>query len=166
MNLVDSNRLKFYFLGLDDIYDEIPDDNNDVYGNDDVNENSACQLFKCEFPVSQSLTQLILERFSNFVLEFVEHNDKTNRSYPIDFTFSEVKYSDKERVVLSGQLIVSFNPIGVGTIEYNFKTQEYNRVSYSEKTTRSRKIHSLMVHNTELSNNVLDLVSRFNDLPF
>ena len=49
-------------------------------------------------------------------------------------------------------------PFGIGTIEYNFNTQEFYRVSYSDKTTRSRKLHTLIIHNKEEMNNLLTFI--------
>ena len=52
-------------------------------------------------------------------------------------------------------------PFGVGTIECNFNTQEFYRVSYSDKTTRSRRLHTLIVHNKEEINNLLTFISNY-----
>ena len=109
----------------------------------------------------EALSLAIKDNFPNLILEFVEHNNDTNRSYPVDLEFTTVKFVNKERIVLQGQLIVSLKPFGVGTIEYNFNTQEFYRVSYSDKTTRSRKLHSLIVHNTDVANSVLAFISNY-----
>ena len=109
-----------------------------------------------------ALTQAIKSNFPNLVLEFVEHNDKTNRSYPVDLTFNNVKYIDKERLVLEGYLdMPSSIPSGNGTIEYQFNAQTFSRVSYSDKTTRSRKIHDLISHNVEKKDKLLAFITNY-----
>ena len=116
---------------------------------------------KSENITMDALSIAIHDNFPNLTLEFVEHNDKTNRSYPVDLSFRKVKYIDKERIVLHGQLMVSLKPFGEGAIEYNFNTQKFYRVSYSDKTTRSRKLHTLMVDNQEIINKMLYFISNY-----
>lgn len=108
------------------------------------------------------LTQAIKTNFPNLVLEFVEHNDKTNRSYPVDLTYDKVKYIDKERFVLEGYLdMPSSIPSGNGTIEYQFNEKTFYRVSYSDKTKRSRRIHGLIPHNVETVNKLLASIIKY-----
>ena len=109
---------------------------------------------------NEALTLAIHNNFPNLTLEFVEHNEKTNRSYPVDLKFKEVKYHD-DRIVLLCNLTVSLKDFGIGTIEYQFNTQTFYGVSYSDKTTRSRKIHTLIVDNTETVNNLLSFVPNY-----
>ena len=52
-------------------------------------------------------------------------------------------------------------PSGNGTIEYQFNTQTFYRVSYSDKTTRSRKIHGLTSHNVDVVNKLLTLITNY-----
>lgn len=108
---------------------------------------------------NSALSLAINDNFPDLILEFVEHNEKTNRSYPVDLKFKEVKYHDNDRIVFLGDLTVSLKEFGVGTIECQFNTQSFCRVSYSDKTTRSRKIHNLIVDNTETVSNLLSFVS-------
>ena len=109
----------------------------------------------------KALSLAISDNFSNLTLEFVEHNEKTKQSYPVDLKFTDVKYIDNERIVLHGQLVVSLESFGISAIEYNFNTQSFYRVSYSDKTTRSRKLHTLIPHNQETINAVLAFVSNY-----
>lgn len=109
----------------------------------------------------KALSLALHDNFPNLNLEFVEHNEKTNQSYPVDLRFIDVKYMDNERIVLHGNLIVSLRPFGVGSIEYNFNTQDFYRVSYSDKTTRSRILHTLIPHNEGIINNMLAFVSNY-----
>ena len=125
------------------------------------NPNAKIKMGKSENLTNIALSQAINDNFPILKLEFIEHNDKTNRSYPVDFRFKGVKYLDNERVVLLGDLTVSLNPFGVGTIEYQFNTQSFYRVSYSDKTTRSRKIHSLIVDNTDVANNLMSFIANY-----
>ena len=106
----------------------------------------------------KTLSMDIHNRIPHLILEFVEHNDKTNQSYPVDLEFSEIKYLDNERVVLHGHLIVSLRPYGIGAIEYNFNTKEFYRVSFSDKTSRSRRLHTLLPHNQETINNLITFI--------
>lgn len=108
----------------------------------------------------KALSLAINDNFPNLLLEFVEKNKATNRAYSVDLHFTEVKYIDTERCVLKGELDVASQPFGIGTIEYNFNTQECYRVSYSDKTTRSRKLylHTLIIHNKEEMNNLLTFI--------
>lgn len=57
---------------------------------------------KSENITNKALSLAIHDNFPNQKLEFVEHNDKTNRSYPVDLKFKEVKYHDDDRIVLLG----------------------------------------------------------------
>ena len=116
---------------------------------------------KSEITRLKALSLAISDNFPNLVLEFVEKNNATNRAYSVDLHFTEVKYIDKERCVLKGKLDVASKPFGIGTIEYNFNTQEFHRVSYSDKTTRSRKLHTLIIHNKEEINNLLTFISNY-----
>ncbi len=109
----------------------------------------------------KALSLALHDNFPNLNLEFVEHNEKTNQSYPVDLSFTEVKYIDNERIVMHGNLTVSLRSFGFGAIEYNFNTQDFYRVSYSDKTTRSRKLHTLIPHNEETINNMLAFISNY-----
>ena len=129
--------------------------------NTSKNPNAKNKMGKSENITNKALSLAIHDNFPNLKLEFVEHNDKTNRSYPVDLKFKEVKYHDNDRIVLLGNLTVSLKEFGLGTIEYQFNTQTFYRVSYSDKTTRSRKIHTLMVDNTETVNSLLSFVSNY-----
>ena len=125
------------------------------------NPNAKIKMGDSENLTNKALSQAIRDNFPNLKLEFVEHNEKTNRSYPVDFVFGEVKYHDNDRIVLLGDLTVSLNPFGIGTIEYQFNSQCFYRVSYSDKTTRSRKIHTLMVDNIDVTNNLLSFITNY-----
>lgn len=125
------------------------------------NVNSRSKMDRGEVVTLDALSLSIRDNFPNLLLEFVEKNKATNRAYPVDLHFTEVKYIDKERCVLKGKLYVASKSFGVGTIEYNFNTQEFYRVSYSDKTTRSRKLHTLIIHNKEEMNNLLTFISNY-----
>ena len=125
------------------------------------NPNAKIKMGDSENLTNKALSQAIHDNFPNLKLEFIEHNEKTNRSYPVDFDFKEVKYHDNDRIVLLGDLTVSLNPFGIGTIEYQVNTQSFYRVSYSDKTTRSRKIHTLMIDNVDVSNSLLSFISNY-----
>ena len=125
------------------------------------NKNDAARLKmgQSENVTLKALSLAIHDKFPHLTMEFVEHNDKTNQSYPVDFKFTNAKYIDNERFVLQGNLIVSLTPFGVGTVEYNFNTGDFYRVSYSDKTTRSRKLHTLFPHNNDVIKEVLTFIS-------
>lgn len=125
------------------------------------NVNSRSKMAKSETITLDAISLAIRDNFPNLVLEFVEENNATNRAYPVDLYFAQVKYIDKDRCVLLGKLNVAEKPFGTGTIEYNFNTQEFYRVSYSDKTTRSRRLHSLIVHNKEVVNELLTFISDY-----
>ena len=125
------------------------------------NPNARTKMGGSENLTMKALSLAIHDNFPNLTLEFVEHNEKTNQSYPVDLRFTDVKYIDNERVVLHGQLTVSLRPFGIGAIEYNFNTQDFYRVSYSDKTTHSRKLHTLLPHNEEQIKRVLTFVSNY-----
>lgn len=126
-----------------------------------MNYNARTKMGASENLTMDALSLAIHDNFPNLNLEFVEHNSKTNQSYPVDLHYTDVKYIDDERLVLHGQLTVSLKSFGVGAIEYNFNTQEFYRVSYSDKTTRSRKLHTLIGHNKEQINQLLTFVSNY-----
>ena len=109
----------------------------------------------------EELSKEIDNKFPNLILEFVEKNQATNRASPVDLHFTEVKYINKERCILKGKLDVASKPFGVGTIEYNFNTQEFYRDSYSDKTTRSRRLHTLIIHNEDVAENLLTFISNY-----
>ena len=125
------------------------------------NQNARTKMGSSKNLTLKALSLAISDNFSNLTLEFVEHNEKTRQSYPVDLKFTDVKYIDNERIVLHGQLVVSLESFGIGAIEYNFNTQSFYRVSYSDKTTRSRKLHTLIPHNQETINAVLAFVSNY-----
>ena len=130
--------------------------------NTNRNQNARIKMKNAEGLTIPALTQAIKSNFPSLVLEFVEHNDKTNRSYPVDFTFNSVKYIDKERIVLEGYLDMPTSiPSGNGTIEYQFNTQTFYRVSYSDRTTRSRRIHTMISHNIDVANDFLSFVTNY-----
>lgn len=110
---------------------------------------------------SETLTLAIKDNFPDIVLEFIEDNEKTRLSYPVDLNFESVKYIDNDRVVFYGDLTVSLNPFGKGTIEYQFNTQEFYRVSYSDITTRSRKLHKLIPDNREEINMLMSFITKY-----
>lgn len=109
----------------------------------------------------KALSLAIHDNFPNLNFEFIERNEKTNQAYPVDLKFTDVKYIDNERVVFHGQLTVSLRPFGIGAIEYNFNTQTFYRVSYSDKTSHSRKLHTLIPHNEEQIKLVLTFISNY-----
>lgn len=125
------------------------------------NVNSRSKMDKSEITRLKALSLAINDKFPNLILEFVEKNKSTNMAYSVNLHFNEVKYIDKERFVLKGYLDVASKQYGIGTIEYNFNTQEFYRVSYSDKTTRSRRLHSLIVHNKEVVNELLTFISDY-----
>lgn len=116
---------------------------------------------KSEITRLKALSLAINDNFPNLVLEFVEKNKSTNMAYSVNLHFNEVKYIDKERFVLKGYLDVASKQYGIGTIEYNFNTQEFYRVSYSDKTTRSRRLHTLIAHNQNVINDLLSFISNY-----
>lgn len=129
----------------------------------DTNHNDAAKtkMGSSENITLPALSKAIQSEFSNIKLEFVEHNADTNRSYPVDLIYKSIKFIDKKRVVIMGDLIVSLKEFGTGTIEYNFETQEFYRVSYSDKTTRSRRLHKLQEHNIEEIHKFLVFISNY-----
>ena len=131
----------------------------DYYQNKNVN--ARTKMAKSETLALEVLSLSIKDNFPNLILEFVEKNQATNRAYPVDLYFTEVKYIDNNRFVLKGKLAVANKPYGIGTIEYNFNTQEFYRVSYSDKTTKSRRLHKLIVHNEDISKNLLTFISNY-----
>ncbi len=125
------------------------------------NVNSRSKMDKSEITRLKALSLAINDNFPNLVLEFVEMNKSTNMAYSVNLHFNEVKYIDKERFVLKGYLDVASKQYGIGTIEYNFNTQEFYRVSYSDKTTRSRRLHTLIAHNQNVINDLLSFISNY-----
>ena len=111
----------------------------------------------------ETLSVEIHNKISNLLFEFVEHNNKTNQSYPIDLQYAKIKYMDKNRVVFHGNLIVSFIDFGTGYIEYDFINHEFYRVSFSDKTYRSRRLFSLIPHNLERINDVIDHLQKYKE---
>lgn len=108
-----------------------------------------------------ALTKAVNDNFPNLILEFVEHNQNTNRSYGVDLGVTAIKFIDKARCVVEGQLTVANKPFGVGTVEYQFNTGSFYRVSYSDKTTRSRKLHTLELHNKDIGQKFLAFISNY-----
>ena len=111
----------------------------------------------------ETLSVEIHNKISNLLFEFVEHNNKTNQSYPIDLQYAKIKYMDKNRVVFHGNLIVSFIDFGTGYIEYDFINHEFYRVSFSDKIYCSRRLFSLIPHNLEQINDVIDHLQKYKE---
>ena len=82
-------------------------------------------------------------------------------AYSVNLHFKGIKYLDKNRCVFNGFLNVASKQYGIGTIEYSFNTQEFFRVSYSAKTTKSRRLHTLIAHNKEIINNLLNFIDNY-----
>lgn len=131
----------------------------DYYQN--MNVNARSKMDKSEIIRLKVLSKAIQDNFPNLILEFVEKNDNTHMAYTVNLHFDEVKYIDSDRFVLKGKLNVASKPFGVGTIEYNFNTQDFYRVSYSDKTTRSRRLHTLTIHNKDVAKNLLTFISNY-----
>ena len=110
-----------------------------------------------------TLSVEVHNKISNLLFEFVEHNNKTNQSYPVDLQNVKIRYMDKDRVVFYGNLIVSFNNLGIGHIEYDLNTHEFHRVSFSDMTCRSRRIYPLIPHNLEQINDVIVYLQKYKD---
>ena len=125
------------------------------------NVNARSKMAKSETITLDAISLAIRDNVPNLVLEFVEKNKSTNMAYSVNLHFNEVKYIDKERFVLKGYLDVASKQYGIGTIEYNFNTQEFYRVSYSDKTTRSRRLHTLIAHNQNVINDLLSFISNY-----
>lgn len=125
------------------------------------NPNAREKMSKAEEITIPALCKAISDNFPNVSLEFVEQNKNTRRGYGVDLTNIGVKFIDHERCVFQGNLTVANKPFGIGTIEYQFKTGEFYRVSYSDKTTRSRKLHSLILHNENEGNELLSFISKY-----
>lgn len=107
------------------------------------------------------LSVLVVNNVPLYRLEFVEHNDDTNRSYPTDFRFLKVLFLNRERVVINGSHL-KFNSnavIGTISIEYEFGTQKFYRVYFSEKTLRTRRIHKLTPHNKKEIMELVDYIA-------
>ena len=107
------------------------------------------------------INQALIDHFPNIILEFVEYDKNTNEGYGVDLMVKSIKFIDNSRCVIQGGLTVANRPFGTGTVEYQFNTGEFYRVSYSDKTTRSRKLFPLIPHNKETINAVLAFVSNY-----
>ena len=125
------------------------------------NPNARSKMSKAEEMTIPTLCKAISDNFPNLILEFVELNQNTRRGYGVDLTNISVKFIDHSRCVFQGQLTVANKPFGKGTIEYQFNTGEFYRVSYSDKTTRSRKLHKLILHNVSQGQKLLSFISNY-----
>ena len=110
----------------------------------------------------KELSLAIMRNYPGLILEFVEDNQATNRGYPVDMRFTKIKYIDEERCVFWGKLDIAGEAFGSGFIEYNFLSQEFYRVNYSDKTTRSTRLHPLIAHNTDVITDVLLYIRKAN----
>ena len=108
--------------------------------------------------IAQILTEEILKRFPNLVLKFVEKNNATNRAYPVDLHFNEIKHIDNVKCVFKGKAVIAGRASGLSTIEYDFNAQEFYRVTFSNKTKRCRRMHKLIEHNEELINELIAFI--------
>ena len=125
------------------------------------NQNARSKMSRSEEIRLPALTKAVNDNFPNLILEFVEHNQNTNQSYGVDLRVTAIKFIDKSRCVIEGQLTVANKPFGVGTVEYQFNTGTFYRVLYSDKTTRSRKLHTLELHNKDKGQNFLAFISNY-----
>lgn len=127
----------------------------------DKNQNARTKMNRSEEISLTTLNQAIKDNFPNIILEFVEHNQNTNRSYGVDLIVKSIKFIDISRCVIQGELTVANTPFGTGAIEYQFNSAEFYRVSYSDKTTRSRRLHTLCLHNEEEGEKFLNFLSNY-----
>ncbi|MGM9745803.1 MAG: hypothetical protein ACI30H_02440 [Paludibacteraceae bacterium] len=128
------------------------------------NPNAKTKMNKSATLADDALSHAIRSNFPNLVLEFVERNNETGRAYPVDLKFQSSRFINTERVIFKGELMIALQKYSIGTIEYNFNTQEFYRVSYSDKTGTSRKINrslSLIIHNTKEIKELLTFLSNY-----
>lgn len=125
------------------------------------NSNARTKMDRAEEITLPALNKAVNDNFLNLVLEFVEQNQYTRRAYGVDLRNVSVKYIDNTRCVLQGQLTVANKPFGLGTIEYQFSSGVFYRVLYSDKTARSRKLHTLILHNKTEGKQLFSFLSQY-----
>lgn len=125
------------------------------------NSNARIKMNRAEEITLPSLNKAINDNFPNLVLEFVEQNKNTRRAYGVDLNNITIRYVDNTRCVFQGQLTVANKPFGIGSIEYQFNSGEFFRVSYSDKTTRSKRLHTLILHNETEGKVLLSFISQY-----
>lgn len=107
------------------------------------------------------LTVLVVYNVPAYRLEYVEDDEDRKVSYPTDFRFLKVLFLNRERVVLNGSHLKfdSNDVIGTINIEYEFDTQKFYRVNFSEKTLRTKRIHILIPHNKKEIMELIDYIA-------
>ena len=106
----------------------------------------------------EELSVLVVYNVPAYRFEFLEDDDKAYLSYPIDLRFLKVLFLNRERIVLKGSHIQfkGDDVIGTVNIEYEFSTQNFYRVSFSERTMRIRRVCNLMPLNKK---EIMELLS-------
>ena len=109
----------------------------------------------------KSLNSAIHSSSPNLELNFIER-DKANQFYSVVLLFNEIKYVDRDRFVMSGQLSICGRKPENGYIEFNFKTQMFYRVRFYTSGT-VRRIFPLRMDNnyTSVFKNFLLYVTNF-----
>jgi len=107
----------------------------------------------------ETLTQTLRHKFPIVVLEFIEYGD-SNDSYPVDLVSPEIKFISANSIVLQGKLTISMNQCNFGTIEYQYYEDKFYRVSFSDKTKISKRIHSLVLRNRAELNELLSTMEK------
>ena len=109
----------------------------------------------------KSLNSAIHSSSPNLELNFIER-DKANQFYSVVLLFNEIKYVDRDRFVMSGQLSICGRKPENGYIEFNFKTQMFYRVRFYTSGT-VRRIFPLRMDNnyTSVFKNFLSFVTNF-----
>ena len=108
----------------------------------------------------EELSVLVVYNVPAYRLEFLEDDDNAYLSYPIDFRFLKVLFLNKEKVVLKGSHIQfrSDDVIETVNIEYEFSTQNFYRVSFSERTMRIKRVCNLIPLNKKEITELLSFI--------
>jgi hypothetical protein len=125
------------------------------------NSNAMTKIDKSKIAILDSLSYAIKTNFPDFVFVFVEDDEDTHTSYTVKLKYDSIKYLTEQKVIIAGELVLYSKNKQFGTIEYQFNTQEFYRVSYSDKTSKSRRIHKLIPHNKKDIERILLFITNY-----
>ena len=108
------------------------------------------------------LTKALIDKFGNFKIELVEHNNQNHMTYVNYFVFDCVVLIDSNSYVMKGEISIGGRPYSVGYIRYIFTEDKWQRVRCGTKLQVS-EISQLepFEANLPLVNSIIDSIENF-----
>jgi len=126
------------------------------------NKNAKTKMAASEAIALPAINKAIRDAFPTLTMTFIETMKHTHLSYPLDFTFCELRSINNQRFVMYGDMVISYRDKLSGYIEYNLKKGKFYRVNFYAKGT-IRRINPLEAdwETKDETNRFLNLISNY-----